>query len=127
MGRHVPDRLSNGHDENIAVSDIRVSNNTTATYYDIACLQGALNETMETKTSLQLGDLAFCAKPRGGGGHVGGGGQIEEGIPYVVGNTLWAVYQFTVVIVLLSTLRARMVNTYHRIFTEADVQWKYFR
>lgn len=38
-----------------------------------------------------------------------------------------AVYQFIVVIVLLSVLRARMVNTYHRIFREADVQWKFFR
>ncbi len=33
-----------------------------------------------------------------------------------VGNVLWAVYQFIVFIVLLSVLRARMVNTYHRIF-----------
>ncbi len=54
-------------------------------------------------------------------------GDIEEGISYVSGNTLWAFYQFTVVIVLLSILRARMVNTYHRVFKEADVQWKYFR
>ncbi len=35
---------------------------------------------------------------------------------YTVGNVLWAVYQFIVFIVLLSVLRARMVNTYHRIF-----------
>ena len=55
------------------------------------------------------------------------GDEIEEGIPYIAGNMLWAVYQFIVVIVLLSILRARMVNTYHRIFKEADVQWKYFR
>ena len=53
--------------------------------------------------------------------------EYEEGIPYITGNTLWAIYQFTVVIVLLSILRARMVNTYHRIFKEADVQWKFFR
>ena len=53
--------------------------------------------------------------------------EIEEGIPYIAGNMLWVVYQFIVVIVLLSILRARMVNTYHRIFKEADVQWKYFR
>lgn len=52
---------------------------------------------------------------------------IEEAIPYVAGNSLWAFYQFTVFIVLLSILRARMVNTYHRIFKEADVQWKFFR
>ena len=45
----------------------------------------------------------------------------------MAGNTLWAFYQFTVVVVLLSILRARMVNTYHRVFKEADVQWKYFR
>jgi hypothetical protein len=54
-------------------------------------------------------------------------GEVEESIPYIAGNTLWAVYQFIVVIVLLSILRARMVNTYHRIFKEADVQWKFFR
>ena len=47
---------------------------------------------------------------------------IEEGIPYITGNVLWAVYQFMVFIVLLSVLRARMVNTYHRIFKEADIQ-----
>ena len=52
---------------------------------------------------------------------------IEEGIPYITGNILWAVYQFITFIVLLSVLRARMVNTYHRIFREADVQWKFFR
>ena len=52
---------------------------------------------------------------------------IEEGIPYITGNVLWAVYQFITFIVLLSVLRARMVNTYHRIFREADVQWKFFR
>ena len=52
---------------------------------------------------------------------------MEEGISYVAGNILWAVYQFTVVVVLLSILRARMVNTYQRIFKEADVQWKFFR
>merc|ERR1719402_1727449 len=63
--------------------------------------------------------------------HVGVVGEfdndIEEGIPYVTGNMLWAFYQFIVFIVLLSVLRARMVNTYHRIFREADVQWKFFR
>ena len=52
---------------------------------------------------------------------------IEEGVSYVAGNMLWAVYKFTVFIVLLSILRARMVNTYHRIFKEADIQWKFFR
>ena len=52
---------------------------------------------------------------------------IEEGIPYITGNVLWALYQFITFIVLLSVLRARMVNTYHRIFREADVQWKFFR
>ena len=50
----------------------------------------------------------------------------------MVSNTLiiqifFSLLQFTVVIVLLSILRARMVNTYHRIFKEADVQWKFFR
>ena len=53
--------------------------------------------------------------------------EIEEGVSYVTGNMLWALYQFTVFIVLLSILRARMVNTYHRIFKEADIQWKFFR
>ena len=36
----------------------------------------------------------------------------------MLGNLLWAVYQFIVFIVLLSVLRARMVNTYHRIFRD---------
>ena len=53
--------------------------------------------------------------------------ELEEGLPYIAGHVLWVVYQFMVVIVLLSVLRARMVNTYHRIFKEADVQWKFFR
>jgi len=41
----------------------------------------------------------------------------------VLGNVLWAVYQFIVFIVLLSVLRARMVNTYHRIFRWLLLQW----
>ena len=32
---------------------------------------------------------------------------IEEGIPYITGNVLWALYQFITFIVLLSVLRAR--------------------
>ena len=73
-------------------------------------------------------EVQKCAEghqTEGIGGHEDN--SIEEAIPYIAGNTLWAFYQFTVFIVLLSILRARMVNTYHRIFKEADVQWKFFR
>lgn len=115
-------------------ADILVHN--TSNVYNTTCLKTAL----DSKDSSILNDgfildqnytgnnweidetiITKCAI----GGH--NGEQVEEGIPYVAGNTLWAVYQFTVVIVLLSILRARMVNTYHRIFKEADVQWKFFR
>merc|ERR1711936_1112962 len=34
---------------------------------------------------------------------------------------------FLLVIVLLSILRAKMINTYQSIIQEADVQWKFFR
>jgi len=71
-------------------------------------------------------DVALCGI--GKTGEVGEfDSDLEEGVPYITGNILWAVYQFIVFIVLLSVLRARMVNTYHRIFREADVQWKFFR
>ena len=96
----------------------------TTTLYNASCLQGILDSASSESTSdprITPTDLASCSN----GGQIGG--QIEEGISYVAGNTLWAFYQFTVVIVLLSILRARMVNTYHRIFKEADVQWKFFR
>ncbi len=107
-------------------ADIFVPNTTAV--YNVSCLRDVIQRAEE-------GDA--------GDGEDGGGGlapsvvrscsrgydegDIEEGISYVAGNTLWAFYQFTVVIVLLSILRARMVNTYHRVFKEADVQWKYFR
>ena len=51
----------------------------------------------------------------------------DDGMFFVVGNVLWASYQFMVVIVLLSILRARMISTYQNINREADVQWKFFR
>ena len=51
----------------------------------------------------------------------------DEGISFVIGNVLWASYQFLLVIVLLSILRAKMINTYQSIIQEADVQWKFFR
>lgn len=90
---------------------------TTATY-NSSCLRGLLDDT--GAPLLTPTEVRRCVS-----GHEAG--DIEEGISYVAGNTLWAFYQFTVVIVLLSILRARMVNTYHRVFKEADVQWKYFR
>ena len=90
----------------------------TTTVYNASCVRSLLSDDSSVLTP---SELSSCSN----GGVIGG--QIEEGVSYVAGNTLWAFYQFTVVIVLLSILRARMVNTYHRIFKEADVQWKYFR
>ena len=77
---------------------------------------------LQTFVQIQLAGIVFTIIIPGQLEH-----DIEEGISYIAGNTLWAFYQFSVVIVLLSILRARMVNTYHRVFKEADVQWKYFR
>lgn len=95
--------------------------NATARFFNGSCLQGFTEDAF-----VPAADVGSCAI-----GHVGIVGEfdndIEEGIPYVTGNMLWAFYQFIVFIVLLSVLRARMVNTYHRIFREADVQWKFFR
>ena len=88
--------------------------------YNASCLEDLVNRVGGSNT---VGSDQVKACGSGLDTH----GQIEEEIPYVSGNIVWAVYQFTVVIVLLSVLRARMVNTYHRIFKEADVQWKYFR
>ena len=110
-------------------ADIRVSN--TSIHYNASCLVDLLVHFNGTdpfeEATLDPSDVRACSTTTDGGGGGGGGGGVEEEIPYVAGNMLWAIYQFTVVIVLLSVLRARMVNTYHRIFKEADVQWKYFR
>lgn len=99
-------------------ADIRVEN--TSRTFNASCLETLINRHRD-EGSIHPSEVNMCSS-----GHPGDS-PIEEGIPYIAGNTLWAVYQFTVVIVLLSVLRARMVNTYHRIFKEADVQWKYFR
>jgi len=100
--------------------NIREFNNTLH-YYNSTCIGNVLTE--ETVEAKIIGNCAI-----GRDGVVGEfDDDIEEGIPYITGNVLWAVYQFVVFIVLLSVLRARMVNTYHRIFREADVQWKFFR
>ena len=88
--------------------------------YNASCLEDLLNRAGSEDT-VGSDSVKAC------GSGLDANGKIEEEIPYVSGNIVWAVYQFTVVIVLLSVLRARMVNTYHRIFKEADVQWKYFR
>lgn len=95
-------------------ADIKVFNATAM--YNSSCLQSVVGDG----SLIASEKVSKCAQGSFGN-------EIEEGIPYIAGNTLWALYQFTVVIVLLSILRARMVNTYHRIFKEADVQWKYFR
>ena len=92
--------------------------NTTASYSP-SCLQ-TLIDSSSSAEAIEHHKVRACAN-----GHAAG--EVEEEISYVAGNTLWAFYQFTVVVVLLSILRARMVNTYHRVFKEADVQWKYFR
>nr|XP_040563435.1 transient-receptor-potential-like protein [Lepeophtheirus salmonis] len=95
-------------------ADIRKYNSSDQ-HFDSVCL----THVAQVNSSVSLHDLSVCVTDPTNG--------IEEGISYIAGNSLWALYQFTVVIVLLSILRARMVNTYHRIFKEADVQWKYFR
>jgi len=95
--------------------------NSTLHYYNATCLSTHLQGDR-----VEASEVADCAL--GKDGMVGEfDDDIEEGVPYITGNILWAVYQFIVFIVLLSVLRARMVNTYHRIFREADVQWKFFR
>ena len=53
---------------------------------------------------------------------------IEElGLVEGFGYPYWAGYQLLVVIILLSVLRARMINTYQNIRQEADIKWKFFR
>ena len=51
----------------------------------------------------------------------------DDGFFVIIGNCFWSGYQFILVIVLLSILRAKMINTYQNIIQEADVQWKFFR
>ena len=53
--------------------------------------------------------------------------KYDEGIFLIFGNILWASYQFLLVIVLLSILRAKMISTYQAIIQEADVTWKFYR
>jgi len=101
-------------------ADIRVYNESLV--YNASCLEGVIDKSAASGAELVNPDAIKAC-----GTGYDDTRQIEEEIPYVSGNIVWAVYQFTVVIVLLSVLRARMVNTYHRIFKEADVQWKYFR
>jgi len=97
--------------------------NATLRQYNSSCIGQHLEGESEAVEAKVIGQCAI-----GRDGVVGEfDDDIEEGIPYVTGNILWAVYQFVVFIVLLSVLRARMVNTYHRIFRDADVQWKFFR
>ena len=96
------------------ISDIRVFNATQT--FNKSCL----STTLVNSDLIGSDEVQKCALGQAED-------TVEEAIPYIAGNTLWAFYQFTVFIVLLSILRARMVNTYHRIFKEADVQWKFFR
>lgn len=102
-------------------------NDTNKFQFNSSCLRRVIDSTSTTASEsfLPASEVEACAV--GGQWSMDREDRIEEGVSYVVGNTLWAFYQFTVVIVLLSILRARMVNTYHRVFKEADVQWKYFR
>ena len=51
----------------------------------------------------------------------------DDGFFVIIGNCFWSGYQFILVIVLLSILRAKMINTYQNIIQEADMQWKFFR
>merc|ERR1719348_2395578 len=99
--------------------------NQSMRFYSTSCLSNLASAfTEEDKVDAE--EIKLCGL--GKEGMVGEFDKdLEEGVPYITGSVLWAVYQFLVVIVLLSVLRARMVNTYHRIFREADIQWKFFR
>ena len=70
----------------------------TSNVYNTTCLKTAL----DSKDTSIMGDNITDTSDSWGidekvitecaiGGHIGG--QVEEGIPYVAGNTLWAVYQ----------------------------------
>jgi len=110
-------RTGNPHFPNIRDID------NSFTGYNSSCI---LDTLKGVGSKLEKGLVTGCAI--GLSGEVGEfEPSLEEGVPYITGNVLWAFYQFIVFIVLLSVLRARMVNTYHRIFREADVQWKFFR
>ena len=73
----------------LAISDILMQN--TSNMYNTTCLKDALGESdgypSVEKWEIDEKLISGCA--------VGGDtdGQVEEGIPYVAGNTLWAVYQ----------------------------------
>jgi len=97
--------------------------NSTLHFYNSSCLDASLTAGEDRVAAAAVKGCALGRDDMVGEFD----SDIEEGVPYITGNILWAVYQFIVFIVLLSVLRARMVNTYHRIFREADVQWKFFR
>ena len=47
--------------------------------------------------------------------------EMDSSWPSVTGNTLWAVYQFLVSVVMLSLLGARMITTYQEIHSQVDL------
>ena len=63
----------------------------TSNMYNTTCLKDVLGdgENYPTMENWEVDEkvISGCAI----GGHIDG--QVEEGIPYVAGNTLWAVYQ----------------------------------
>ena len=77
---------------NFVISDILMQN--TSNMYNTTCLKDALGESdgypSVEKWEIDEKLISGCA--------VGGDtdGQVEEGIPYVAGNTLWAVYQVSI-------------------------------
>jgi len=110
-------RTGNPHFPNIR------SYNATLHFYNSTCLDGYIKGGASLVAAERVDECAIGKNDMVGEFD----SDIEEGVPYVTGNILWAVYQFIVFIVLLSVLRARMVNTYHRIVRDADIQWKFFR
>merc|ERR1719173_44527 len=110
-------RTGNPHFPNIR------SYNATLHFYNSTCLDGFIKGGASLVAAESVDECAIGKNDMVGEFD----SDIEEGVPYVTGNILWAVYQFIVFIVLLSVLRARMVNTYHRIVRDADIQWKFFR
>ena len=108
------------------------------TQYNASCLKKMLNSNldrswlmsdnidrclMKTKPLAQSDVFSSAGMPNGEAYEL----ENDDGVIFVIGNVLWATYQFILVIVLLSVLRAKMINTYQNIIREADIQWKFFR
>ena len=86
--------------------------------YDLHCLNQTLKHAGQITDEVLDACKRYILKYKAG---------EDEMLTVSVGTVLWACYQFFMVIMMLSILRARMINTYQRIKSEADIQWKFFR